>query len=125
MEGAADSPYPPPRREMTKERRRFLDRLGPPQPDANTLCILGYNITTVVGLSNAQSALHLPQAPQPESRDGVEPRPADTSNVIQRHAQARRWRNVEASATPIPAALLPMFAVRVYQPYLLPAGIRP
>ncbi|SRR5258707_4397187 len=82
-------------------------------------------IKTAVGLSEAQAALLLPEAPPPVAPEVVEPPPADTSNVIQLSAQARRWRNVATFATAIAAALIAMIAVGVYQPDLLPAGIRP
>jgi anti-sigma-K factor RskA len=40
-------------------------------------------------------------------------------------AQARRWRNVASFTTAIAAALVAMIAVGVYQPDLLPDGVRP
>ncbi len=49
----------------------------------------------------------------------------DTSNVIRLAAQARRWRNVASFTTAIAAALVAMIAVGVYQPDLLPDGVRP
>src|SRR5260370_37134987 len=82
-------------------------------------------IKTAVGLSEAQAALLLPAAPPPVAPEVVEPPPADTSNVIQLSAQARRWRNVATFATAIAAALIAMIAVGVYQPDLVPAGVRP
>jgi anti-sigma-K factor RskA len=79
-------------------------------------------IKTAVGLSEAQAALMLPEAPPPVAPEIVEPSAvADTSNVI----QARRWRNVATFATAIAAALIAMIAVGVYQPDLLPEAIRP
>jgi anti-sigma-K factor RskA len=82
-------------------------------------------VKTAVGLSQAQAALMLPEAPPvaPEivERSAV----ADTSNVVQLSAQARRWRNVATFATAIAAALIAMIAVGVYQPDLLPEAIRP
>ena len=47
------------------------------------------------------------------------------SNVIRLSTQARRWRNVATFTTAIAAALVAMIAVQVYQPDLLPDGIRP
>jgi anti-sigma-K factor RskA len=83
-------------------------------------------IKTAVGLSQAQAALMLPEAPPPVAPEIVEPSAvADTSNVIQLSAQARRWRNVATFATAIAAALIAMIAVGVYQPDLLPEAIRP
>jgi anti-sigma-K factor RskA len=45
--------------------------------------------------------------------------------VIQLSGRLRRWRNVASFATAIVAALIAMLAVQVYQPDLLPAGLRP
>src|SRR6266700_6836123 len=81
-------------------------------------------IKTAVGLSEAQAALMFPEAPPPVAP--AEPSAvADTSNVIQLSAQARRWRNVATFTTAIAAALIAMIAVQVYQPDLLPEGLRP
>jgi anti-sigma-K factor RskA len=83
-------------------------------------------IKTAVGLSEAQASLMLPEAPPPVAPEIVEPSAvADTSNVIQLSAQARRWRNVATFATATAAALIAMIAVGVYQPDLLPEAIRP
>jgi len=83
-------------------------------------------IKTTVGLSEAQAALMLPEAPPPVAPEVVEPPPAaGTSSVIQLSAQARRWRNVATFATAMAAALIAMIAVGVYQPDLLPESIRP
>jgi anti-sigma-K factor RskA len=51
--------------------------------------------------------------------------PADNSNVIRLSAQARRWRNVATAMTAIAAALVAMVTLGLYQPDLLPAGLRP
>ncbi len=50
---------------------------------------------------------------------------ADNSNVIQLAGRAKRWRNVASFTSAIAAALLVMMSMQVYQPDLLPAGIRP
>src|SRR6266699_2920270 len=82
-------------------------------------------IKSAIGLSEAQAALMLPEAP-PVTSEAVEPPAvADTSNVIRLSAQARRWRNVATFTTAIAAALIAMIAVGVYQPDLLPEGVRP
>jgi anti-sigma-K factor RskA len=39
--------------------------------------------------------------------------------------RVRRWRNVASFASAIAAALVAMLALQVYQPDLLPAGLRP
>ena len=87
-------------------------------------------IKTAVSLSEAQAALMLPEAAPPVAAEVVEPAAAtataaDTSNVVQLSAQARRWRNVATFATAIAAALIAMIAAGVYQPDLVPAAIRP
>jgi anti-sigma-K factor RskA len=82
-------------------------------------------IKTAIGHSDPQAPLVLPQAPPvaPEVKEPAEV--ADTSNVIRLAAQARRWRNVASFTTAIAAALVAMIAVGVYQPDLLPDGVRP
>jgi anti-sigma-K factor RskA len=87
-------------------------------------------IKTAVGHAEPQSPLLLPDAapsPPPAAAEVVEPAaaPVDTSNVIRLSAQARRWRRVATFTTAIAAALVAMIAVGVYQPDLLPDGIRP
>src|SRR5713101_5368767 len=86
-------------------------------------------IKTAVGHAEPQ-ALLLPDAPPPTppvAAEVVEPAaaPMDTSNVIRLSTQARRWRRVATFTTAIAAALVAMIAVGVYQPDLLPDGIRP
>jgi anti-sigma-K factor RskA len=82
-------------------------------------------IKEAVGHSEPQAPLVLPQAPpvEPEVKEPAEV--VDTSNVIRLAAQARRWRNVASFTTAIAAALVAMIAVGVYQPDLLPDGVRP
>ena len=83
-------------------------------------------IKTAIGHSDPQAPLVLPQAP-PVAPEVKEPAAevVDTSNVIRLSAQARRWRNVASFTTAIAAALVAMIAVGVYQPDLLPDGVRP
>jgi anti-sigma-K factor RskA len=85
-------------------------------------------IKTAIGHSEPQAPLVLPDAPPPVAPEVTAPAAAevvDTSNVIRLSAQARRWRNVASFATAIAAALVAMIAVGVYQPDLLPDGVRP
>src|SRR6266436_7073997 len=82
-------------------------------------------IKSAIGLSEAQAALVLPEAPPVTSGAVEPPAVADTSNVIRLSAQARRWRNVATFTTAIAAALIAMIGVGVYQPDLLPEAIRP
>jgi anti-sigma-K factor RskA len=83
-------------------------------------------IKAAVAGSEPQSPLLLPDAPPPVAPVGAEPAvAADTSNVIQFSARARRWRNIATLTTAIAAALVAMVATQVYRPDLLPEGIRP
>jgi len=85
-------------------------------------------IKTAIGHSEPQAPLVLPDAPPPVAPEVTAPAAAevvDTSNVIRLSAQARRWRNVARFTTAIAAALVAMIAVGVYQPDLLPDGVRP
>ncbi len=86
-------------------------------------------IKAAVGVSEPQSPLVLPDAPPPPpvvAPDAGQPAATvDTSNVIRLSARARRWRNVATFTTAIAAALVAMVATQVYQPDLLPDGLRP
>ena len=86
-------------------------------------------IRTAAGLAEPQAPLLLPEAPPPPppaAPEAVAPvAPAENSNVVRLSAQARRWRNIATFTTAIAAALVAMIAVGVYQPDLLPEGIRP
>jgi anti-sigma-K factor RskA len=87
-------------------------------------------IKTAVGHAEPQAPLLLPDAPPPPppvAAEVVEPAaaPVDTSDVIRLSTQARRWRRVATFTTAIAAALVAMIAVGVYQPDLLPDGLRP
>jgi anti-sigma-K factor RskA len=85
------------------------------------------NIKTAIGLSEPQAPIMLPQAPASTVAAVItEPAEAvDTSNVIQLSGRIRRWRSVATFATALAAALVAMLAVQVFQPDLLPEGIRP
>jgi anti-sigma-K factor RskA len=89
-------------------------------------------IKTAVGHAEPQAPLLLPDAPPPPppppvAAEVVAPAAAvvDAANVIRLSTQARRWRRVATFTTAIAAALVAMIAVGVYQPDLLPDGIRP
>jgi anti-sigma-K factor RskA len=83
-------------------------------------------IRAAVGAAEPQAPLLLPEAPPPVAPEAVEPAAVvDNSNVIRLSTQARRWRNVATFTTAIAAALVAMIAVGVYQPDLLPDGLRP
>ena len=86
-------------------------------------------IRTAVRLAEPQAPLVLPEAPPPPPPAAPEVSGsaalADNSNVIRLSSQARRWRNVATLTSAIAAALVAMLAVGVYQPDLLPDGLRP
>jgi anti-sigma-K factor RskA len=83
-------------------------------------------IAAAVGLSEPQAPLVLPQAAPLFAPDVGEPAPVvDSSNVVSLSARARRWRGIATAVTAIAAALIAMIAVQVYQPDLLPEGLRP
>ncbi len=88
------------------------------------------NIKAAAGLSEPQASLVLPEAspppPPPAAPEIIEaPAVVDTSNVIRLTGQARRWRNVATFTSAIAAVLVAMIAAQLYQPDLLPAGLRP
>jgi anti-sigma-K factor RskA len=104
--------------------------------------IVWENIKAAVGHSTEpQAPLVLPEPPPPppptveeppaEAPAVVEQAPIqqvpaiDNTNVIYLSSRVRRWRNVASFASAIAAALVVMLALQVYQPDLLPAGIRP
>jgi anti-sigma-K factor RskA len=82
-------------------------------------------IRTAVGLAEPQAPLLLPDAPPGAPEVVVQPAVVDGSNVIRLAARARRWRMVATATMAIAAALVAMIAVGVYQPDLLPDGLRP
>ena len=90
--------------------------------------IVWENIRNAIGHAEPQAPLVLPETPPPPVAAASEAAPApvvDNSNVIQLTGRARRWRNVASFTSAIAAALLVMMAMQVYQPDLLPEGIRP
>jgi anti-sigma-K factor RskA len=50
---------------------------------------------------------------------------SDNSNVIELAGAARRWRTIASATSAIAAALVALFAIGLYQPDLLPDGLRP
>ena len=86
-------------------------------------------IRTAVGLAEPQEPLVLPEAPPlppPVASELVAAAAAaENSTVIRLATQLRRWRNIATFTTAIAAALVAMIAVGIYQPDLLPEGIRP
>jgi anti-sigma-K factor RskA len=97
--------------------------------------IVWENIKAAVGHSTEpQAPLVLPETspPTPPAEPAIVEQAAvqqvpvvDNSNVIELSSRVRRWRNVASFASAIAAALIVMLALEVYQPDLLPSGIRP
>jgi anti-sigma-K factor RskA len=87
--------------------------------------IVWENIKTAIGHSEPQAPLVLPEAQPPVAPVVVAQAPVvDHSNVIQLSNRFRRWRSVAMTASAIAAALVAMLAIEVYQPDLLPEGMR-
>ena len=87
--------------------------------------IVWENIKTAIGHSEPQVPLVLPEAQPPVAPVVVAEAPVvDHSNVIQLSNRFRRWRSVAMTASAIAAALVAMLAIEVYQPDLLPEGMR-
>jgi anti-sigma-K factor RskA len=99
--------------------------------------IVWENIRAAIGHSTEpQAPLVLPDAappPSPPPPPQEMPAPVfaeqvpvvDDTNVIYLAGRVRRWRNIATAASAIAAALVAMLALQVYQPDLLPDGIRP
>ena len=86
------------------------------------------NIKAAISHSEQQAPLVLPDAPaQPVAVPVVvEPPPGvDSSNVIQLSNRFRLWRSIAMTASAIAAALVALLSIEVYQPDLLPEGMRP
>jgi anti-sigma-K factor RskA len=86
------------------------------------------NIKAAISHSKQQAPLVLPDAPaQPVAVPVVVEPPADmnSSNVIQLSNRFRRWRGIAMTASAIAAALVALLSIEVYQPDLLPEGMRP
>jgi anti-sigma-K factor RskA len=91
--------------------------------------IVWENIRSAIGHSTEpQAPLVLPEASPPPSvapaalqREPI----ADGANVVQLSSKVRRWRNLASFASAIAAALVVMLGLQIYQPDLLPEGIRP
>lgn len=87
--------------------------------------IVWENIKSAIGHSEPQVPLVLPEAEPPVAPVVVAQAPVvDHSNVIQLSNRVRRWRSVAMTASAIAAALAAMLAIEVYQPDLLPDGMR-
>src|SRR5882757_7452931 len=111
--------------EYTALVRAWEYRVGSVEPRP----IVWENIRSAIGHSTEpQAPLLLPEAPRPPIVPVmIEQAPAapPDGNVIQLAGRVRRWRNLASAATAVAAALVAMLALQVYQPELLPEGIRP
>lgn len=96
--------------------------------------IVWENIKTAVGHSTEpQAPMLLPEAPPPPPPERIfaeqifaEQVPiVDDTKVVYLASRVRRWRHVASFASAVAAALVAMLALQVYQPDLLPSGIRP
>jgi len=94
--------------------------------------IVWENIRAAIGHSGPQAAMALPDSPPPlapvvnaEAAPIADSSGADGSNVIQLSGRLRRWRNIASFATAAAAALIAMLGLQIYQPELLPNGLRP
>ncbi|MFL6791448.1 MAG: anti-sigma factor domain-containing protein [Bradyrhizobium sp.] len=90
--------------------------------------IVWENIRTAIGHSTEpQAPLVLPEAsPRSVAPAAVERGPiVGGANVVQLSSKVRRWRNLASFASAIAAALFVMLGLQIYQPDLLPEGIRP
>jgi anti-sigma-K factor RskA len=89
--------------------------------------IVWENIKAAIGHSGEQAPLVLPETtppPPPVAPVIVQAPVADDSNVIQLSGRLKRMRTLASVATALAAALIAMLAVQVYQPDLLPDGLR-
>jgi anti-sigma-K factor RskA len=84
-------------------------------------------IRAAVGHLEPQAPIVLPQASPPAvAAEVIEPAAAvERSSVIEMSGNARRWRNVATFTSAIAAALVAMIGIQLFQPDLLPEGLRP
>jgi anti-sigma-K factor RskA len=90
--------------------------------------IVWENIRSAIGHSTEpQAPLVLPEAsPRSVAPAAVERGPiVGGANVVQLSSKVRRWCNLASFASAIAAALFVMLGLQIYQPDLLPEGIRP
>ena len=95
--------------------------------------IVWENIRAAVGHSGPQLAMALPDSSPPplaplvtaEAAPVADSSGVDSSNVVQLSGRLRRWRNIASFATAAAAALIAMLGLQIYQPELLPNGLRP
>jgi anti-sigma-K factor RskA len=83
-------------------------------------------IRAAIGHTTQQAPIVFPEAAPPPAADVAAEPPviAETSNVIQLAASARRWRMIATAASAIAAVLVVMIGVGLSVPDLLPDNIR-
>ncbi|SDJ24444.1 MULTISPECIES: anti-sigma factor [Bradyrhizobium] len=90
--------------------------------------IVWENIKAAIGHSGEQAPLVLPEATPPVApvveQVPVSVSPPDDSNVIQLSGRLKRMKTLASVATALAAALVAMLAIQIYQPDLLPDGLR-
>jgi anti-sigma-K factor RskA len=90
--------------------------------------IVWENIKAAIGHSGEQAPLVLPEATPPVApvveQAPVSVSPPDDSNVIQLSGRLKRMKTLASVATALAAALVAMLAIQIYQPDLLPDGLR-
>ena len=92
--------------------------------------IVWENIKATVGHST-QAPLVLPEAAPVPVRETAQPDVSasqiavDHANVVLLSGRVRRWRTVATAMSAIAAALVALFTIGLYQPDLLPDGLRP
>jgi anti-sigma-K factor RskA len=84
-------------------------------------------IRAAVGHLEPQAPIVLPQTSPPAvTAEVIEPAAAvERSSVVEMSGNARRWRNVATFTSAIAAALVAMIGIQLFQPDLLPEGLRP
>jgi anti-sigma-K factor RskA len=91
--------------------------------------IVWENIKAAVGHSGAQAPLVFPEAalvPETAQPDVSASQIAvDHANVVLLSGRVRRWRAVATAMSAIAAALVALFTIGLYQPDLVPDGLRP
>jgi anti-sigma-K factor RskA len=93
--------------------------------------IVWENIKAAIGHSGAQAPLVLPEAAPVAVPETAQPDVSaaqiavDHANVVLLSGRVRRWRTVATAMSAIAAALVALFTIGLYQPDLLPDGLRP
>ncbi|KWV59314.1 hypothetical protein AS156_32145 [Bradyrhizobium macuxiense] len=116
-------------------------RLGPLNQMVGSVeprSIVWENIKAGIGRGEVQLPLVLPEPPPPPPEPTPEVSPApqvepaelqpapvvDGSNVVALASRVRRWRGIASVASAIAAALLVMVGLQIFQPDILPDGLR-